>query len=181
MAGHPLLTRTSASDAVEGIGWRYLLGTLACAVPVPGLAEAVRLAGIAAAAGGADVDAHLRMDLRPDRLELSVQTRALGGVTAADVGIARAVTAALAQVGVVPGGPSDTGLRRPLQVIEVAVDAVDIPAVRPFWQAVLGYVDDPAERDDPTGALVDPAGQLPAVWFQQMNAPARSATACTWT
>jgi 4a-hydroxytetrahydrobiopterin dehydratase len=56
-------------------------------------------------------------------------------------------------------------------MLEVAVDALDIPAVRPFWKAVLGYVDDPGEQGNPTGGLVDPAGQLPAVWFQQMDAP----------
>ncbi|WP_175484222.1 VOC family protein [Modestobacter sp. DSM 44400] len=56
-------------------------------------------------------------------------------------------------------------------MLELAVYALGIPAVRPFWKAVLGYVDEPAERDDPTGGLVDPAGQLPAVWFQQMDAP----------
>jgi 4a-hydroxytetrahydrobiopterin dehydratase len=57
-----------------------------------------------------------------------------------------------------------------VQRLELAVDAVDIPAVRPFWQAVLALVDDPADPG-PNGGLVDPAGKLPAVWFQQMDAP----------
>jgi 4a-hydroxytetrahydrobiopterin dehydratase len=51
----------------------------------------------------------------------------------------------------------------------VAIDALDIPAVLPFWQAVLGYV---PESDAPDNdALVDPAGLAPAYWFQQMDAP----------
>jgi len=48
---------------------------------------------------------------------------------------------------------------------EVAIDAMDIAAVRPFWRALLGYVDD---GDD---ALADPDRVGPAFWFQQMDAP----------
>jgi 4a-hydroxytetrahydrobiopterin dehydratase len=57
-----------------------------------------------------------------------------------------------------------------VQLLEIAVDALDIPAVRPFWQAVTGYVDE-AGSHGPTDPLVDPAGQGPAVWFQQMDRP----------
>ncbi|MBC7308052.1 MAG: VOC family protein, partial [Dietzia sp.] len=53
------------------------------------------------------------------------------------------------------------------RALELAVDALDIPAVLPFWRAVLGYVDD---RHRPE-RLVDPAGVGPVVWFQQMDAP----------
>ncbi len=56
-----------------------------------------------------------------------------------------------------------------MQQLEIAIDALDIPAVRPFWRAVLGYTDEPG--GGPTDAIVDPAGQLPAVWFQQMDQP----------
>ena len=45
--------------------------------------------------------------------------------------------------------------------------AADVAAIRPFWQAVLGYVDEPGAWN----GLVDPVGQGPAVWFQQMDAP----------
>ena len=48
---------------------------------------------------------------------------------------------------------------------EVAIDAMDIAAVRPFWRALLGYVDD---GDD---ALADPDRVGPAFWFQQMDVP----------
>jgi 4a-hydroxytetrahydrobiopterin dehydratase len=51
-------------------------------------------------------------------------------------------------------------------MLEIAVDALDIAAVRPFWQAVFGYVDEAGTAD----GLVDPLGQGPAVWFQQMDA-----------
>ena len=35
---------------------------------------------------------------------------------------------------------------------------------------MLGYVDQ-SDSGDPSSAIVDPAGQLPALWFQQMDAP----------
>src|SRR5665647_3764122 len=57
------------------------------------------------------------------------------------------------------------------QVLEIAVDALDIPAVRPFWKAVLGYDDDLPQAGDPEPALIDREGIGPAVWFQQMDAP----------
>jgi 4a-hydroxytetrahydrobiopterin dehydratase len=47
---------------------------------------------------------------------------------------------------------------------------MDIPAIRPFWKAVLGYADEPGS-DGADDAIVDPAGQLPALWFQQMDSP----------
>jgi 4a-hydroxytetrahydrobiopterin dehydratase len=55
-------------------------------------------------------------------------------------------------------------------MLEMAIDAMDIPAIRPFWKAVLAFVDGPGSQG-PHGAIVDPAGQLPAIWFQQMGTP----------
>jgi 4a-hydroxytetrahydrobiopterin dehydratase len=55
--------------------------------------------------------------------------------------------------------------------VEVAIDALDIPAVRPFWKAVLAYDDEQPPAEDSPPALVDPAGIGPAFWFQQMDAP----------
>lgn len=57
--------------------------------------------------------------------------------TPRDVVLAQRITAAVAGLG--PAcGPSGAG--RPLQALEIAIDALDVDAVRPFWQAVLGYV-----------------------------------------
>jgi 4a-hydroxytetrahydrobiopterin dehydratase len=78
--------------------------------------------------------------------------------------LAARVSAIADELGVVgtPGRP---------QELEVAVDALDIPAVVPFWRAVLGYEDEPPPAADASPALLDPAGRAPAVWFQQMDAP----------
>ena len=43
-----------------------------------------------------------------------------------------------------------------------------MPAIRPFWEAVLGYATSRAGADD---ELVDPARQGPTIWFQQMDEP----------
>jgi 4a-hydroxytetrahydrobiopterin dehydratase len=165
------LSRTAASQAIESLGWRYALATLVTSVPVASLVEATQVAVTATGACGDRADDHLRVDLRPDRVELSLASRATGRVTGVDTALARSITTALATAGYRTGGATSAELARPVQMLEIAVDALDIPAVRPFWKAVLGYADDPAGDGGPDGALVDPAGQLPAVWFQQMDRP----------
>ena len=164
------LSRTAASAAVAGIGWRYLLGDLTVSVPVRSLAQGSAVAAAAVAAGGADADGHLRVDLRPDRVELSVQDRKAGRATTRDTELAHRIAAAVAGLGLAGSGRTSAESPRPVQALEVAIDAIDIPAIQPFWKAVLGYVDQ-FDGDDPSYAIVDPAGQLPALWFQQMDAP----------
>jgi 4a-hydroxytetrahydrobiopterin dehydratase len=164
------LSRTAASAAVADIGWRYLLGELAVSVPVQSLAQGSAVAEAAVAAGGDDADAQLRVDLRPDRVELSVQDRKAGAVTGRAAELAHRIAAAVAGLGLVPASSISAESPRPVQALELAIDAVDIPAIQPFWKAVLGYVDE-IGADDPSCAIIDPAGQLPALWFQQMDAP----------
>jgi 4a-hydroxytetrahydrobiopterin dehydratase len=169
MADTPL-SRSAASAAIGPIGWRFLLGTLCASVPVGSLARAAEIAAAAAAACGPFADTHLRIDLRPDRVELSLQDRAQAAATDRDTQLAHAITAELAELGVFVASSVTTEYERPVQMLELAIDAVDIGAIRPFWRAVLGYGDEPG-HDGPQDAIVDPAGQLPAIWFQQMDEP----------
>ena len=46
------------------------------------------------------------------------------------------------------------------QTAEIAIDALDIPAVLQFWRAVIGYADESPH------AIVDPAGRGPAWWHR---------------
>jgi len=160
---HTKLSRTDASEVVTGLGWRYVLGEFRTQVLTGSLPLAADVAGRAAALP--DVEGHLRMDIRADRLLLSLQTAEAGWVTTRDAELARRLSA-LTEEFRLTTQPGD----RSVQVLEIAIDALDIPAIRPFWKAVLGYADEPG-RSGPQDALVDPLGQGPAIWFQQMDAP----------
>ncbi|HUB37869.1 MAG TPA: VOC family protein [Streptosporangiaceae bacterium] len=164
------LTRTAASLAVEPIGWRYLLGNLAASVPVGSLTEAATVAAAVTAACGDHADRHLRLDLRPDRVDLCLLDRELASATRRDTELAAAIATALAGTGAVVAPPVSSEYPRPVQMLEIAIDALNIAAIRPFWKAVLGFTGEPG-LDGPEDAIIDPAGQLPAVWFQQMDEP----------
>ena len=163
-----LLTRQRVSDAVDPLGWRLILGVAVTHVRVSSLTESAAAASLALTAAGDAGEGHLSADLLSDRLVLRLHTAALGGITEHDLSLARSVTGALAAQSL-HTAPGD-GVAVP-QTIEIAIDALDIAAVRPFWKAVTGYADEPGANDLPDGALVDPLRRGPAIWFQQMDAP----------
>jgi 4a-hydroxytetrahydrobiopterin dehydratase len=156
------LRGADAQDAVGGAGWRLVLGALCAFVRVGSLAQAAEVAARVVAAAGDDADEHLRVDLRRDGVVLTVRTFAADAVTARDVALARSASAAVADLGL--RTESGEGLR----ALEVAIDAVDVEAVRPFWKAVTGYADESAH---PHAALIDPLGRGPALWFQRTTEP----------
>jgi 4a-hydroxytetrahydrobiopterin dehydratase len=164
------LSRQEASDAVSDQGWRYILGEVRTSVPVRSLAEAAGVAARAVAAAGPDADGHLRIDLRRDRVLIGLQTLASATVTSRDVELAQRISAAMSEQGQRTDPRVDGAGERSVQIIEIAIDALDIPSIRPFWKAVMGYVDE-ADRSGPEDPLVDPVSQSPAIWFQQMDKP----------
>lgn len=162
------LSAAVAAAALHGVGWRVLLDGAYSAVAVGSLPAAVEVAAAAAAACGPDAG-HLRVDLRPDRVELVLRSPGTGRLTGRDVMLAARISAAVGELG--PATTPRAGVR-PVQALEIAVDALDIPAVVPFWQAVFGYAvaSRPIAEGDET-IVVDPVGQGPTVWFQQLDAP----------
>lgn len=123
-------------------------------------------ADFAAAVGGLadEHDHHPDIDLRyPGRVHVSLSTHSVGALTENDGRLAAAISALAAERGLTaePGRAA---------VMEIGIDALDIPLVMPFWRAVLGYRDE-GEHPDVSTALVDPLGVGPAVWFQQMDEP----------
>ena len=160
---HTKLSRADASAAVTGLGWRYVLGEFRTEVLTGSLPLAADVAGRAAALP--DVEGHLRMDIRADRLLLSLQTAEQAWVTTRDAELARQLSALAQEFRLTTRPGAERG--RTVQALELGIDALDIPKIRPFWKAVLGYAD---EAEGGNG-LVDPLGQGPAVWFQQMDAP----------
>ncbi|RAN93068.1 4a-hydroxytetrahydrobiopterin dehydratase [Micromonospora saelicesensis] len=164
------LGRQAASDAVSDQGWRYLLGALRTSVRVGSLVQATEVAARVVAACGSDADGHLRADIRPERVVLTLQSSDRAALTARDIDLAHRISAAMRNVGLRTEPDIGTGAPRSVQLVEIALDALDIAAVRPFWKAVLGYTDE-AGADGPKDPIVDPVGQGPAMWFQQMDEP----------
>ncbi len=163
-----IVSRQEASEAVGSHGWRYVLGTLQASVPVGTLAEAISLAADAAAACGDDADRHLRVDVRADMAFLTLQSLDHAAVTTRDVELARRISSAADRAGFPLGPGIGTEAPRSVQVVEIAIDALSISGIRPFWKAVLAYADE-AGADGPEDPLVDPLRQGPALWFQQMD------------
>jgi len=162
-------TRGEVAHIADPLGWRLILGALITHVQVPSLTVAAQAAVTAVEAVGDGGDGHLSVDLHADRVVLYLHTLAAGRVTAHDLALAPRITAALAARSLVTH--AGDGPVAP-QAIEIAIDALDIPAVRPFWQAVTGYVAEPALAEQlPDGALCDPLRRGPTIWFQQMDTP----------
>jgi len=98
------------------------------------------------------------VDLRAGGVHVRIGTPGSGGLTLADVAVARAISAAAQDLGL-PADPSA------VQTVQLAIDTLDKPSVMPFWRAALGY-----ERlgDDD---LVDAMRRDPDIWFQQQDQP----------
>ena len=155
-------TRAQISDAVDEAGWRLILGAIYTEVAAESLAEAAEAALVTSAAVGADGQGHLTADIRGDRAVLRLQSADACAVTGRDIRLAHAISEALSAQGWQPT-PGD------VQAFEIAIDALDIGLVRPFWKAVTGFADEPGSELN--AALIDPSGRAPAIWFQQMDAP----------
>lgn len=107
---------------------------------------------------------HPDLDLRYFWLHVRLTTHATHGLSAADAALAEDISRIAAELDA-PAQPSRT------TGVEIAIDALDIEAVRPFWRAVLDY----REVTTPAGEveLEDRNARGPTVWFQQMEAPRR--------
>ncbi|WP_232344110.1 4a-hydroxytetrahydrobiopterin dehydratase, partial [Actinoplanes awajinensis] len=103
-----VVSRAEASEAVLELGWRYLLGALQTVVPIGSLSAGIEVIARAVAACGTSADGHLRVDLRPDRVILTLQTLKLAALTSRDVALAQQISAALTEIGhqTAPGTPS---------------------------------------------------------------------------
>jgi 4a-hydroxytetrahydrobiopterin dehydratase len=144
--------------------WRFLLGRIEAVFVAESFAQAAAfVARLAEAADAANH--HPDVDLRyPGRVHVALTTHAVDGLTTADLDLAGTISSLAASAGLAA---------EPVPArLEVAIDALDIDAVRPFWKAVLGYEEWPPRV--PAGqvwVLVDPRRIGPAFWFQQMDAP----------
>jgi 4a-hydroxytetrahydrobiopterin dehydratase len=159
------LNRAELSAAVEEAGWRLVLGDLRTQVAARSLRQAAETA--AALADHADAGhlatgngrGQLQLDIRADRLAITLAgVLNRGRASSASADAAKRLSARLLELGL---EPEPAGA----QQAEIAIDALDIPAVLPFWRAVFGYADESPD------SIADPAGMGPSIWFQQMDAP----------
>jgi 4a-hydroxytetrahydrobiopterin dehydratase len=148
------LSLHEANDAVPG--WRALAAGLHITVATPDFATALALVDRIGAIAEQQQH-HPDLALRWGRVHVATSSHDAGGITDRDVRLATSVNEVLGEMGLQPE------IAR-LGEIELAIDAMDIAAVRPFWAAVLGY-------DERGGALVDPESIRPLLWFQQMDEP----------
>lgn len=132
--------------------WRFIRGALHARFETGTFTAAGEFAATIAALAD-DADHHPEIDVRyPADVYVSLSTHFIGGTSTHDVESARRISAAALQRGyrAAPTAP---------QVVEFAIDTTDPARIRPFWAAVLGYV----ERN---GDLYDPVGRGPWLWFQ---------------
>jgi 4a-hydroxytetrahydrobiopterin dehydratase len=161
-----IVTATQFHERNDRPDWRFLLGRIEATFRAGSFDGAARFA-VEVAAAAEQAGHHPDVDIRyPDRVHVALTTHAAGGrVTHADVTLAGEISALAAEGGLV-SEPTEA------QALEVAIDALDIEAVRPFWEAVLGYEPEtPSPRTGTINGIVDPARIGPAVWFQQMDEP----------
>jgi 4a-hydroxytetrahydrobiopterin dehydratase len=151
------LTSTQVSES-EGLeDWRVLLRTLQSSFNTGGFSKGVEFAARIGAAADA-ANHHPDLTITYPRVHVLLTTHDADGMTTRDVEMARTISAIAAELHI-PAEPTA------VTQLEIAIDALDIPAVKPFWEAVLGYK--PHLDDD----CQDPYGRAPAFWFQQMDAP----------
>lgn len=138
--------------------WRFALGCIHGSFRAGSFPAATEFA-TAIAVEAETQQHHPDIDIRyPDRVLVRLTTHAARGLTTHDTTLARTISAIALEVGAT-SSPADASM------LEIAIDAMDIEAITPFWAALLGY------RTDPDGNLNDPLGRGPAVWFQQMDEP----------
>jgi 4a-hydroxytetrahydrobiopterin dehydratase len=101
---------------------------------------------------------HVDVDLRAEGVTVRLFTGTRESLSRRDVELARQISDA--------AGELDLRAEPHLaQHVQVAIDATSPAAVRPFWQAVLGY--DAVGDED----LFDPLRRGPTFWFQHMDEP----------
>lgn len=155
-----MTTLTAQQVIDEGLSdWRILVRTLQTCFETGSFAVGADLvARITSVAE--QLNHHPDVVLRYPNVLVTTTSHDVGGLTERDIALARRISQVAAEMGLA-AAPEQVG------TAEIAIDALDIPAVRPFWQTVFGYVTNPADESE----LSDPMGRGPTIWFQQMDAP----------
>jgi 4a-hydroxytetrahydrobiopterin dehydratase len=160
----PVVTASQFDREHDLPDWRYVLGRIEARFRAGSFGEGARFTGLVADAADA-ADHHPDIDLRyPGVVHVTLKTHVSDALTGLDTDLAKTISALAAREGLRSEPLGALG-------VEIAIDAMEIDRVLPFWRAVLGYVDERPRPDGRVLALVDPSRIGPAVWFQQMDEP----------
>ena len=151
------MSEAIASKRFHEADWRVIRSAACAHFPTASFAEGVALVNAIAGLAGA-ANHHPDVDLRPDGVTVRLKSNDVGELTERDVEMATQISGVAGDLGV---RLDPTGM----QAVQVAIDALVIPDVLPFWRAVLGY--EVLGDED----LFDPRFEGPPFWFQQMDAP----------
>jgi len=155
-----MTTLTTQQVLDEGLpDWRVLIRTLQTCFETGSFATGADLVGRITTVAE-QLNHHPDVLLRYPNVLVTTTSHDVGGLTDRDVTLARRISQVAADLGVA-AAPQKVGTS------EIGIDVMDAEAVRPFWQAVLGYVTNDADETE----LGDPMGRGPTIWFQQMDAP----------
>jgi 4a-hydroxytetrahydrobiopterin dehydratase len=145
----------SEADGVDD--WRVLANGASAHFTIDAFATGVALVDAIGALADVAID-FPAVDLRSSGVTVRLAADSEHGLSRRDVELARQISAAARAL----GAPADPAA---VQDVQVSIDAVDVAAVRAFWQAVLGY------REVGGEDLIDPHTHGPSFWFQDMDAP----------
>ncbi len=150
------MSGTIAPARFHEVDWRVMAYAACTHFRTGSLAEGVALAEAISRLAEASSQ-RPDVDLRSNGVTVRLKVNDTGELSEGDVALAGEISAAARELGI----PVDlTGL----QTFQIAIDALVIPDVMPFWGAVLGYV-------QIFDVLMDPHFEGPTFWFQQMDAP----------
>lgn len=165
MAATQRIARSEFAERFPLAEWRVIGRCIVADFSAPTFTAAVEFVSEVGRAAEA-ADHHPDIDIRyPGRVRITLTSHAANGLTEADPSLAQSISALAAELGVAVTVNA-------LASTELAIDAMDIPNVLPFWRAILGYVNEqPFAPDGIFDAIVDPLRIGPSLWFQQMDKP----------
>lgn len=135
--------------------WRVIVGLLRTRYRTGGFTTGLRLIE-AITPLAEEANHHPDVVLKYGSVDIALTTHDVGALTQLDLDLAQ-------QISDVALGMGLTAEPAGLAGLTVALNTADQDAIRPFWTAVLGLVDDPHDETE----LIDPRGDLPRLWFQQ--------------
>lgn len=146
-----------SGDQVSEMGladWRPILGALRARFRTGDFVSGLRFA-TAVTDAAEEMNHHPDVDLRYPYVDVSLSSHDVGGMTSRDVDLARRISE-------IAAGMDAAGEPAVVQQLELGIDTWDADEIGPFWAAVVG-----ADYED--GQVVDPAGNVPTIWFQDTD------------